>query len=101
MIMLYGKQVLKTDNINIFGKNYKAVVIDDDEYLSLHILCDDFKQEELNTLAVQCEKGEDCLSELNIYLAVTEFALWHRFYGYKNKMHQFRIKHEEHDMLDF
>lgn len=97
MKKLYDKEILKELTISIFNDYYTIYVLDNKEYYNIHILSDLFKQDELNTLRYQESKQDYKLSyfdELTLTKDIIEFALWNKFYGYKNKSYSFNINHD-------
>lgn len=95
MAMKYGKKILKQYAENIFGKDYTLYILDDGDYYNIHIVTDDYKDKELNTLIFQDPKQDvsfNKFDKLYITKRILEFALWSEFYGYKNKAYQFEVK---------
>ena len=94
MNTLYNKRVLIEYSENIFNDWYTVYVLDDDKYYNVHIVNDDFKNEELNTLQYQLEKecfNLDTFDKLSLTKDLLEFALWYKFYGYNRKSYIFHI----------
>lgn len=93
--MLYNKTILKEHSEYLFNRYYTLYVLDDKDYYNIHITCDKFQGNELNTLYLQEPKADVNLSEFDdLYITklLLEFALWDKFYGYKDKSYQFEIK---------
>lgn len=97
MNKLYDKEILKELTVSVFNEYYTIYVLDDNKYYNIHILSDLFKQDELNTLIYQ-EPKEYCklsnFDELTLTKDIIKFALWNKFYGYKNKSYIFNINNE-------
>lgn len=93
----YGKKILKQLTLNVFGDYYTFILLEEGDYYNIHILCDFFKDEELNTLRYQDEKScvtlED-FDELRMTKDILEFAMWHKFYGFKDKSYNFCVQSE-------
>lgn len=90
----YNKKVLKSENINIFNQDYIIYVLDDKDYFNIHIVNDEYKDEEDNTLLKQEPKKHITLEDLDevyLYEEVVKFALWNKFYGYKDSLYIFDI----------
>ena len=90
----YNKKVLKSEDINIFNQYYTIYILDGGDYFDIHIVNDEYKDEEDNTLAMQepkeCVTLED-LDKVFLYEEVVKFALWNKFYGYKDSLYTFDI----------
>lgn len=100
MTMKYGKKILKQCTENIFGKYYTLYILDDGNYYNIHIVTDEYKDEELNTLVLQEPKQDISFNKFDsLYMTelILEFALWSKFYGYKGKVYQFEVK----SIIDF
>ena len=90
----YGKKVLKSEDINIFNQDYIIYILDDGDYFNIHIVNDEYKDEEGNTLLKQEPKEHITLEDLDkvyLYEEVVKFALWNKFYGYKDSHYIFDI----------
>ena len=90
----YGKKVLKSEVINIFNQDYIIYILDSKECFNIHIVNDGYKDEEDNTLLKQEPKGYITLEDLDkvyLYEEVVKFALWNKFYGYKDSLYTFDI----------
>ena len=90
----YGKQVLKYEDINIFNQYYAIYILDDKDSFNIHIVNDKYKDEELNTLWLQ--EPKECVTLENfdeVYLCaeVIKFALWDKFFGYKDSLYTFDV----------
>lgn len=93
--MKYNKKILKQHTENIFGGYYTLYILDNEDYYNIHIVTDEYRDEELNTLRLQESKQDVSLDELDdLYMTklILEVALWSKFYGYKNKTYQFEIE---------
>ena len=93
----YGKQILKEIETNVFNHCYTLLVLDDNKYYNVHIIDDNFRDEELNTLKYQCSKENtslDFFDDIKMTNEIIQHALWDKFYGYKNKTYTFCIKTE-------
>ena len=90
----YNKKVLKYEVINIFNQDYIIYVLDEKNYFDIHIVNDGYKDEEDNTLLKQEPKEYITLEDLDkvyLYEEVVKFALWNKFYGYKDSLYTFDI----------
>ena len=90
----YGKKVLKFEVINIFNQDYIIYVLDEKNYFNIHIVNDGYKDEEDNTLLKQEPKEYITLEDLDkvyLYEEVVKFALWNKFYGYKDSLYTFDV----------
>lgn len=90
----YGKKVLKSEDINIFNQDYTIYILDGGDYFDIHIVNDGYKDEEDNTLLNQEPKEYITLEDLDkvyLYEEVVKFALWNKFYGYKDSLYTFDI----------
>ena len=90
----YNKRVLKSENINIFNQDYTIYILDDGDYFNIHIINDGYKDEEDNTLLNQEPKENITLEDLDkvyLYEEVVKFALWNKFYGYKDSLYTFDV----------
>lgn len=95
MAMKYGKKILKQYAENIFGKDYTLYILDGGDYYNIHIVTDGYRDKELNTLIFQDPKQDvsfNKFDKLFITKRILEFALWSKFYGYKNKAYQFKVE---------
>lgn len=95
--MKYNKKILKEHTEIIFGEYYTLYILDDKDYYNIHIVTDRYRDEELNTLRLQEPKQDVSFNEFDdLYITklMLEFALWSKFYGYKNKSYNFEIKDE-------
>ena len=90
----YNKKVLKMEEINLFNQDYIIYVLDTEGYFDIHIVNNKYKDEEANTLWLQepkeCIALED-LDKIYLYEEVVKFALWNKFYGYKDSLYTFDI----------
>lgn len=92
----YNKRVLKSENINIFNQDYTIYILDDEDCFNIHIENDKYKDEEANTIWDVESKEHITLEDLDkvyLYEEVVKFALWDKFYGYKDNFYMFDIKH--------
>lgn len=90
----YGKEVLKSEDINIFNQDYIIYVLDGGDYFNIHVVNDGYKDEEDNTLLKQEPKEYITLEDLDkvyLYEEVVKFALWNKFYGYKDSLYTFDV----------
>ena len=93
--MKYNKKILKEHTEYLFGQYYTLYILDDKDYYNIHIICETFQDTEMNTLYLQEPKQDVNLSEFDdLYITklILEFALWNKFYGYKDKSYNFEIK---------
>lgn len=90
----YNKKILKMETINIFNQEYTVYILDDEDYYNIHIENDKYKGEEFNTVWDVVSKENVTLDELDkvyLYETVVAFALWDKFYGYKDNYYTFDI----------
>ena len=90
----YNKKVLKYEVINIFNQDYIIYILDSKECFNIRIVNDGYKDEEDNTLLKQEPKEYITLEDLDkvyLYEEVVKFALWNKFYGYKDSLYTFDI----------
>lgn len=90
----YNKRVLKSEIINIFNQDYIIFVLDEKNYFNIHIVNYGYKDEEDNTLLKREPKEYITLEDLDkvyLYEEVVKFALWNKFYGYKDSLYTFDI----------
>lgn len=95
MTVKYNKRILKQHTENVFDKYYTLYILDDEDYYDIHIVTDELVDDEMNTLQFQEPKQDvsfNKFNELYITKLILEYALWFKFYGYENKVHQFEIK---------
>ena len=97
MSKIYNKEVISELEVNLFNRDYKIIVLDNPEQdtYDIHIITGHFKKDELNTLFLQEPKSDVSIDEfdkLYLTMTVTEFALWDKLYGYKDKVYSFSIK---------
>lgn len=90
----YGKKVLKSEEINIFNQDYIIYILDGENYFDIHIVNYKYKDEEANTLWL--EEPKECitlkdLDKVFLYEEVVKFALWDKFYGYKDNHYTFDV----------
>lgn len=90
----YGKKVLKSEDIDIFNQYYTIYILDGGDCFDIHIVNDKYKDEELNTLWLQ--EPKECITLENfdeVYLCaeVIKFALWDKFFGYKDNLYTFDV----------
>lgn len=93
----YGKEIVKNCTQNVFGEWYTLLVLDDKDFWNVHIICDRYRDDELNTLKYQ--EPKECVelekfNELSMTQNILQFALWNRFYGYDNKTYTFSVTNE-------
>ena len=90
----YGKEVLKSEDIDIFNQYYTIYILDGGDYFDIHIVNNKYKDEEINTLWLEepkeCVTLED-LDKVYLYEEVVKFALWNKFYGYKDSHYTFDV----------
>lgn len=93
----YGKKILKQFTLNVFGSYFTFILLEEGNYYNIHILSEFYRDEELNTLRYQEEKScvsLDDFDELRMTKDIIEFAMWHEFYGFKNKSYNFCVQSE-------
>lgn len=91
----YNRKILKSENINIFNQEYTIYILDDGDYFDIHIENDKYKDEEANTIWNVEPKKHIALEDLDkvyLYEEVVKFALWDKFYGYKDSLYTFDIE---------
>lgn len=97
MTKIYNKEVIADLDVNLFNRDYKIIVLDNEKQdtYDVHIIIEHYAEDELNTLFLQEPKSyisKDKFDKLYLTMFVTEFALWDKLYGYKNKVYSFSIK---------
>lgn len=93
----YGKKILKQLTLNVFGSYFTFILLEEGDYYNVHIISEFYRDDELNTLQYQDEKAFvslDDFDELRMTKDIVEFAMWNKFYGYKNKSYTFCVKSE-------
>ena len=93
----YGKKILKQLTLNVFGSYFTFILLEEGDYYNIHILSEFYRDEELNTLRYQEEKSYvslDDFDELKMTKDIIEFAMWNKFYGFKNKSYNFCVQSE-------
>lgn len=100
MTKIYNKEVIAKLDVNLFNRDYKIIVLDNEkeDTYDIHIITDRYAKDELNTLFLQEPKDAVSVDEFDrLYLTmiVTEFALWDELYGYKGKSYTFSINIED------
>nr|DAH26755.1 MAG TPA: hypothetical protein [Caudoviricetes sp.] len=90
----YGKEVLKSEDVDIFNQYYTIYILDGGDYFDIHIVNDKYKDEEISTLWLEepkeCVTLED-LDKVYLYEEVIKFALRDKFYGYKDSYYTFDV----------
>ena len=97
---LYNKEIISELDVNLFNRDYKVTVLDNEEQdtYDIHIITGRYAKDELNTLILQEPKDAVSIDKFNkLYLTMiaTEFALWDELYGYKGKNYTFDIRVED------
>lgn len=90
----YNRKVLESENINIFNQECTIYILDDGDYFDIHIENDKYKNEMSETIWDVLPKKHVTLEDLNkvyLYEEVVKFALWNKFYGYKDNLYTFDI----------
>lgn len=100
MTKIYNKELITELDVNLFNRDYKIIVLDNEKQntYDIHIITDRYAKDELNTLFLQEPKDSvsaDRFNKLYLTMTVTEFALWDELYGYKGKSYTFSIKIED------
>lgn len=94
--MKYGKTILARHEVNYNYKDIEVLVLDDKDYFNIHIIDDDYSDEELNTLKLQEPKDRVTLEEVTDKMFLEcqglQHLLWDKFYGYKNKSYNFNVE---------
>jgi hypothetical protein len=97
--MKYGKKILAYTEVELNYDICDVFCLDGGEYYDIHIVHDDFKDDDSNTLQLQ-EPKECCELPNKMFLTCRgiEFLLWNRFYGKDKKAHFFTC--ENHESID-
>ena len=100
MIKRYNKELITELDVNLFNRNNKIIVLDNEKQntYDIHIITNRYAKDELNTLFLQEPKDAvsvDKFNKLYLTMTVTEFALWDNLYGYNGKGYSFSIKIED------
>lgn len=94
--MKYGKTILARHEVNYNYKEIEVLVLDDKDYYNIHIIDDNYRDEELNTLKLQEPKESVTLEEVTnkVFLESQglQHLLWDKFYGYKEKGYCFNVE---------
>lgn len=91
----YNKTILKEHTEYLFGEDYTLYILDDNEYYNIHIVNEHYQDNEMNTLHLQEPKEDISLDDMDaLYITklLLEYALWDKFYGYKDKSYSFSIE---------
>lgn len=100
MTKIYNKEVIADLDVNLFNRDYKIIVLDNEkqDMYDVHILTSRYAKDELNTLFLQEPKEYTYVKKFDkLYLTrtVIEFALWDELYGYRGKSYTFSVKIED------
>ena len=100
MSKIYNKDLITKLDVNLFNRNYKIFVLDNEKQntYDIHIITNRYAKDELNTLFLQEPKdavSADRFNKLYLTMIATEFALWDEFYDYRGKSYTFSIKIED------
>lgn len=92
--MLYNKKILKQYEMNINSMFMELYILDDKDYYNIHILDNVYAKGEFNTLKLQepkeCVKIDE-LDDIFCQSQLIEHYLWHKNYGYNNKIYSFSV----------
>ena len=95
----YGKKILAQRGIEVNGDEYTCFVLDGGDYYDIHIVDDNYQDDELNTLKLQEPKDsvslEKVTSKAFMLSEIMEHVLWHICYGNNGKHYDFDITYEE------
>ena len=92
MATYYGKNLIASYKKNLDGEDFKVIIVDEnklcsdgDKYYNVHILCDTFNQDEMNTLKLQeshsaVENPKEYFDKKYMIGALMEHFIWDRFY---------------------
>lgn len=100
MTKLYNKEIIAELELNLFRRDYKVIVLDNEKQntYDIHIITECYAENELNTLILQESKDAVSVEEfdkLRLTIIAMEFILWDEFYGYKDKSYTFSINIED------
>ena len=94
--MKYNKKILASKDVFYNNKYIEVLILDDGDYYNIHIIDEDFKDEELNTLKLQepkdCITLEEITNPVKLECYALEHILWDKFYGFKGKMYSFNVE---------
>lgn len=94
--MKYNKKILASKDVFYNDKCVEVLVLDDGDYYNIHIIDENYKDDELNTLKLQepkdCVTLEEITNSVKLECYALEHLLWDKFYGFKNKMYSFNIE---------
>lgn len=94
--MKYNKKILAQETIFYNNKFVEVLILDNKDYYNVHIIDEDYKDEEINTLKLQEPKEYITLEEITNPIKLECFALkhllWDKFYGHKGKMYSFNVE---------
>ena len=92
----YNKEIIAEHDTYYNNKYVTVLVLDNKEYYNIHIIDDNFKDEELNTLKLQEPKESVSIEQIKnpIFLEcqALQHLLWDKFYGYNKQMHSFNVE---------
>lgn len=90
----YNKKVLKSEKINIFNQECTIYILDSRNYFDIHIENAKYKGRVAVTIWDVLSKKDITLKDLDevyLYEEVVKFALWDKFYGYKDSLYTFNV----------
>ncbi len=94
--MKYNKKILASKDVFYNNKYIEVLVLDDGDYYNIHIIDENFKDEELNTLKLQepkdCVTLEEISNPVKLECYALEHILWDKFYGFNGKMYSFNVE---------
>ena len=104
MEIIYNKELIAELDVNLFRRDYKVIVLDNEKQnmYDIHIITDRYTEDELNTLILQEPKDAVSVNEfdkLHLTMVAIEFALWDNLYGYNGKSYTFSIKIDDEYVL--
>ena len=93
--MKYNKKILAKHEV-FYNRFIEVLVLDDKDYYNIHIIDENYKDDELNTLKLQEPKEYVALDEITnpikLECYALEHLLWDKFYGFKGKMYSFNVE---------
>ena len=94
--MKYNKKILAEHSTYYNDKFVDVLVLDDKDYYNIHIIDENYKDDEMNTLKFQkskdCTTLEDITDPMNLECFALQHLLWDKFYGKDGKMYSFNVE---------
>lgn len=91
----YNKEILASKFVYYDNKCVEVLILDDEDCYNIHIIDEDFKDDELNTLKLQEPKEYIQLEKISDPISLEclglEHLLWDKFYGFENKLYDFSV----------